>query len=94
MNACFPASFTTAHRPSAKRVALVKGCSCVAGSVRGRTTTREERRLASDLERRLREEGLEARVEAVATKPGAVSKLRIEVPADALAVLRAALRGA
>jgi hypothetical protein len=65
-----------------------------AGSVRGRTTTREERKLASDLERRLHEEGLEARVEAVATKPGAVSKLRIEVPADALAVLRAALRGA
>jgi hypothetical protein len=64
------------------------------GSVRGRTTTREERKLASDLQKRLVAEGLEASVVAVATKPGTTSKLRIEVPADALAVLRAALRKA
>ena len=63
------------------------------GSARGRTTTAEERKLAGEIEKRLRAEGLEAKVAAVATKPGSVSKLRIEVPADAVAALRAALCG-
>lgn len=63
------------------------------GSVRGRTTRPEERKLAVALERRLQAEGIVARVRAVATSPGQVSKIRIEVPADALAILRAALRG-
>lgn len=63
------------------------------GSARGRTTTRTERSLAATLEKRLRAEDVEAKVVAVATRPGAVSKLRIELPADALAALRVALRG-
>jgi hypothetical protein len=63
------------------------------GSARGRTTTKQERALADTLAKRLVADGLEAKVAAVATKPGSVSKLRIELPADALAALRVALRG-
>jgi hypothetical protein len=63
------------------------------GGARGRTTTKQERALAEMLAKRLADEGLEVRVAAVATKPGMVSKLRIELPADALGALRVALRG-
>ncbi|MBI2391257.1 MAG: hypothetical protein HYV09_16835 [Deltaproteobacteria bacterium] len=56
---------------------------------RGRTTTAEERALASKLQASLRKSGARtATVEAVATKPGASAKLRIELPADAVAALR------
>lgn len=60
---------------------------------RGRTTTAEERALAKRIQAALREAGLsEARVEAVATKPGQAANLRIDrVPVDRVTALRAAL---
>lgn len=59
---------------------------------RGRTTTAEERALAAKLQAALRKDGTRtATVEAVATKPGAAAKLRIELPADRLASLRKAI---
>ncbi len=61
------------------------------GSLRGRTTTPEERRVAKGIETAMRREHIEAKAEAIATKPGQVSKLRVEVPMDRLAVLRFAL---
>jgi hypothetical protein len=61
------------------------------GSVRGRTTTPDERRIAKTIERSLRDEGVEAKAVALATKAGQVSKLRVEVPMDRLDVLRFAL---
>lgn len=60
---------------------------------RGRTTTPEERGLAIALERALRSAGLSrVTVEAVATKPGAPSDVRIaHLPLSALAVAAKAL---
>ncbi|MBL8715615.1 MAG: hypothetical protein JNL79_06445 [Myxococcales bacterium] len=59
---------------------------------RGRTTTAEERALARQLQAELRKGGARtAKVEALATKSGATAKLRIEVPADALAKLASAI---
>ncbi len=59
---------------------------------RGRTTTAEERSLATRLQAALRKAGAaSATVVAVATKPGAPAKLRLELPADALAALASAL---
>ena len=60
---------------------------------RGRTATAEERALATKLQAALRKAGhREAEVAAVATKPGAPSKLRLELPIDALDALAKALR--
>lgn len=63
------------------------------GRGRGRTTTPEERSLASLLETRLRQLGLDrARVTAVATKPGQGADLRIErVPASKVDLLKKAI---
>jgi hypothetical protein len=63
------------------------------GSVRGRTTTPEERGTARALLRELGAEHVEenTKVEAVATKPGSPSKIRIEVPIDQLSTLRVAI---
>ena len=60
---------------------------------RGRTTSADERSLASLLQRRLRQLGLErATVTAVATKPGQGSDLRFEhVPCAEVDTLREAL---
>ncbi len=63
-----------------------------ASKPRGRTTTAEERALAAKLQASLRKAGAaEAEVVALATKPGAPAKLRIELPVDKLAELKAAL---
>lgn len=60
---------------------------------RGRTATADERALAARLQAALRKAGhREAEVVAVATKPGAPSKLRIELPIDGLEALSKALR--
>jgi len=61
---------------------------------RGRTTTADERATATALEASLHTAGLRnARVTAVATKPGATCDVRIEhVPIDELRVLATALR--
>jgi hypothetical protein len=64
------------------------------GSLRGRTTTPAERRIAKAIAAALHREGVEAKAEAVATKPGQVSKLRVEVPMDQLRALRFALGAA
>ncbi|MBI2394941.1 MAG: hypothetical protein HYV09_35555 [Deltaproteobacteria bacterium] len=59
---------------------------------RGRTTTKEERELAARLQSALRKSGAKtATAAAVATKPGAPAKLRIEVPSDRLDDLRGAI---
>lgn len=56
---------------------------------RGRTSTPEERSTAAVLQAALRRKGVRTAVaEAVATKPGAPSKLRLELPIDRLDVLR------
>ncbi|MBI2389599.1 MAG: hypothetical protein HYV09_08385 [Deltaproteobacteria bacterium] len=61
-------------------------------SPRGRTTTAEERALAAKLQATLRKAGAkEATVAALATKPGAPAKLRLELPIDRLAELREAI---
>ncbi len=63
-----------------------------ASKPRGRTTTAEERALATKLQASLRKAGAAgAEVVALATKPGAPAKLRIELPIDELAELKAAL---
>jgi hypothetical protein len=92
---------TPDHRPfdpektSARRIkefAKVLRADRGTGSVRGRTTTVEERKLARALLRELHAQGLdESSVAAVATKPGAISKLRIELPIDRLSTLRVAI---
>lgn len=63
---------------------------------RGRTTTAEERALAGEIEKALHAAGVaEAKVEALATKPGQAANLRIErVPIDRIAALRTALGAA
>ncbi len=49
----------------------------------------EERKTAVRLERMLRDAGAEhAKVRAVATKPGQVSNVRIEVPFDQMGLLK------
>lgn len=61
-------------------------------SRRGRTTTPSERKEAKRLENLLRRSGVAAAaVRAVATKPGQVSLLRIDVPIDRLGDLKLAL---
>lgn len=61
---------------------------------RGRTTTAAERAAAAQLERALRSAGVKsATVEALATRPGAISDVRIRLPVDKLETLRGALRG-
>lgn len=59
---------------------------------RGRTTTTEERALAAKLQAALHKAGArDATAAAVATKPGAAAKLRLELPIDKLSELQSAL---
>jgi hypothetical protein len=60
---------------------------------RGRTTTAEERAVAAALQKALRAAGIaRATVEAIATKPGVISDLRIaHLPIDAIATAARAL---
>ena len=63
------------------------------GAPRGRSTTEDERGLATLLERRLHQLGVaSARVEAVATKPGQVAQLRFSgIPVDCVDLLKKAI---
>jgi hypothetical protein len=57
---------------------------------RGNTTSPEERAIAAAIQAKLEAQGVTARVQALATKPGQPAKLRIEMPIDRAAALRRA----
>lgn len=88
------AAKTTRPTALAKRAAKeIRQAQGEERSRRGRTTTEDERTLATLLERRLHQLGLErAKVEAVATKPGQPADLRISgIPVGRIDELKTAI---
>jgi hypothetical protein len=78
-----------------RRVAKGQPAAKATARPRGRTTTEGERSLASRLQAGLRKAGAKtATAVAVATKPGAAAKLRVELPIDRLEALKTALNDA